>query len=117
MLAICALCTAAAASAPPSPPGGAKYLLLDDRNIISSTAEFVLGEVTPLPAGPYGWTLDRCSAPILVLGGMLSLVLILPARPWRAPTARARIAESLSSRAGSCTGDEALGRCAHQRGA
>ena len=35
----------------PAPPPAPKYMLLDDRNIISTTATFVLGKVTKHPGG------------------------------------------------------------------
>ena len=50
-ISVCKCMPAPPAPPPPPSPPGAKYMLLDDRNVISSTAEFVLGQVEKSPHG------------------------------------------------------------------
>lgn len=45
------MCNCVSAPAPPPAPDGVKYLLLDDRNVITTTATLVLGEVRKNPVG------------------------------------------------------------------
>lgn len=46
-----AVCKCESGPAPPAPPKATKYLLLDDRNVISADAKLVLGKVMKHPAG------------------------------------------------------------------